>query len=561
MSSLESVQLLASSQQTVGGINLLVTTADGSDPVVSFQYFVYPGSNITDSASIYNRTVNVGSDEVSKPADNLYSVFIDTELTVDNSDRYVVIRALFSGGTTSAYSSAVLLPLAPQAISLTSAALVRDAENYSTTATVRAFFTEGPAPVSGTITYNLGVQYITDDGNTKFTVLTGLTYGDVLSGAVVGEITDSEGIDDAWVAVQVVRTLTEGETATSTLSNTERAIDSDTPLPPGTLSGTYEYSNGQVVNLSWIPSNYEAIGEAASYKVYKNNELLTTVSVERTPPAAYTLEDTSFDGLLGTDVSYYVTTAGIEENKDESAPSNTVTFHIVQPSSAPTNVQVMGVSSTNSNGTQDITVTFQNPENVYDDDSTGINAYFQITARDSTGLVLGATDTDTVKYSSSATSYTVNFNDLTFTPDVGANTQDIQVQVQLITSENGEQLNGNTATKTATIGPKPLIYQVDNFSAPSWTTDANVSAYRVISASALHTNSITYSDTSNDDHVQIADAGTTPPDNTISTSNPFAGCYQYDVTVSSTGAGTNTVLKLSAANAYGTSDVTIGGAI
>lgn len=559
MNALESVQLLASSQQTVGGINLLVTTADASDPVVSFQYFVYPGSNITSSASIYNRTVNVGSDEVSKPADNMYSVFIDTALTVDNSDRYVVIRALFSDGSTSDYSSAVLLPLAPQAISEVTAALVRDAEYYSTTATIRAFFTEGPAPASGTITYNLGVQYVTDQGNTKFAVLTGLTYGEVLRNAVVGEITDAEGIDDAWVAVQVVRTLTDGETATSTLSNTTQALDTDTPLPPDTLTGTYDYEI-QVVTLSWSPSNYEAIGEVASYKVYKDGVYLDKVDVTTTtPPAEYTFQDTNLSGSIGRDVEYYVTTVGHESNKSESGASNIVTFHIVKPSTVPNDVHVIGVSATNTAGTQDITVTFKNPDEVYHDGPSG-TAYFQINVLDASGNQI--TDGSAMEtYSSTATSYTVSFNDLAFTPIGSANTQDISVRVRLITSQNGEQLNGIPETKTATIGPKPLIYQVGGFSAPSWTTETlqNVEKYRVISATALHTNSITYLDSNIDDHIQIADV--TVSSSTIGELNPFAGCFQYDVTVPSTDAGSIIVLKLSAANEYGTSSVTISGAI
>jgi hypothetical protein len=590
------VSPLASSQPTVGGINLVVSSTYAS-PIVSFQYFVYPGDNANSDSSgsslvnsIYNRTVNVGSPQAALASTGVYSLFVETTQLFPNYDYYVVVLAVYSDGTNSGYSDAQLLPLTPAAIELEPYAvtLTRDAASYATTANIKVVFnkvTLPPGVASSTIRYNLGIQYKTDDlQTTKFMVVTDLMYNNTIGG-VETVLTDSNGIDEAWVAIQAVRTITAtGVQASSQLSNTLFANDTDIPLAPRDLRGEYFYYEDPAnIVLNWLPSYYEQLGNISGYNVYRINPDGTTVRLgSGSPPTVrqrpnptdmnlrYTYTDSTLSGFTqGQVITYFVRT--LEENGLESMDSNYVSFSIMIPSGPPLNLDAFGVAnpvgSPESNpGTQDVTIAFQNPTLV-----NGLLVYNYTPAFFRTEMIDVSTNnviaTEVTTYDPNKENfYIVVFNNKPFNPNPSTNVQNIKIVARLITFQNnGDEQIGLPASKTIEVGPKPIFLELNtnvlNLNKNvdlTWNSYTGLQGYRVISPTLLTTNTLTTADKSTQE-VKLHNINI-PPISLTDPYLPFFGCFEYVVPAGLIPDQTaNVVVQTTASNQFGTSQELISG--
>jgi hypothetical protein len=568
------VSLLASSQPITGGINLVVNVVPGGSPfvpVISFQYFVYPGDNANGNLNnaIYNRTVNVGSEYSAKADNGVYSLFVDTTTLFPNYDYHVIVLALYSDGTQSPYSTPVLLPLTPAPITLDTnmgVTLTRDPSSYATTATINVFFDQVSVPIGSapsTIVYNLGIQYkVANLQVTKFIVVPNLEYVQNLSGSkggVTTTLTDLAIIDEAWVAIQSVRILDAfpNQRASSQLSNTVLANDTNTPTPPRQLTGVYNYElNVPNIVLSWLPSYYEQLGDIKGYNVYRNGIMIDFVP-QRIPadvnrPYIY-VDDSLSSFVLGETISYNVTTVAL--NNQESGPSNTVSFDVIFPNSAPVNLNAIGVADLDAL-TQDIIITFLNPTNVYGNLRNGYElAFFEVAVLDLNDRVISS---QTLTYSDILVDVNfVKFNNLPFTPT--DNVQAVLVKTRLITfQDDGSQLLGKIATTSITIGPKPIFLSLNGFDPLGWTK-AGLVGYLVISPTLLTGNTIT-SVVKADLKVNLSEVNVVP---TIFTDpyGPFDGCYKYTVNPPPVDQDAVIIASLMASNVYGTSQPTIIGSI
>lgn len=580
------VSLLASSQPTVGGMNLVINSTYGA-PIVSFQYFVYPGDNANSDSngnslvnSIYNRTVNVGSPQATTASSGVYSLFVETTQLFPNYDYYVIVLAVYADGTNSGYSTATLLPLTPAAITLSSYAvtLTRNPSSYATQATITVKFnnvTLPPGVAASTISYNLGIQYKTDDlATTKFIVVSNLSYNDSIMG-VQTTLTDSSGIDEAWVAIQAVRTITATTVkASSQLSNTVFANDTDIPLPPRNLTGDYRYYDPTPnVVLSWLPSYYEQLGNISGYNVYRINPNGTTVQIgyvsQRSGPfvnTPYTFTDLSLNEFTqGQVIQYFVKT--LETNNVESISSNVVSFIIIIPSSAPRNLNAIGVanpySSTTSNpGTQDVTAAFQNPATV---NGLLVNnytpAFFETKMIDTNTNTVIDTIITNYDVNKGSNYYVVNFNNKPFTPN-SSNTQAITIRTRLITFQNnGEQQLGIEASINITVGPKPIYLPLTLNENLTWTNYTGLQGFRIISATMLTDSTVTAAEKSNQTPSLFSLNNVAPTVITDSYS-PFSGCYEYQVPPSLLpNQDTYVIIQATASNQYGTTQPLISDSI
>jgi len=583
-----SVALLASSQPTVGGINLVITsTYNPIHPIVSFQYFVYPGDNANSDAngnplanSIYNRTVNVGSPQATTAGSGVYSLFVETTQLFPNYDYNVIVLAVYSDGTNSGYSQHQLLPLTPAAINLEPYAvtLTRNPASYATEATITVRFTNvtlPPGVAASTISYNLGIQYKTGHlATTKFMVSHSLNY-DTTIGGVQALLTDSNGIDEAWVAIQAVRTITVTNVkASSQLSNTLFANDTDIPLPPRNLTGDYHYYDPTPnVVLSWLPSYYEQLGNISGYNVYRINPNGTTVKIgyvsQRSGPfvnTPYTFTDSALNEFTpGQVIQYFVKT--LETNNVESIPSNVVSFSIMFRSSAPRNLNAIGVanpntSTTSNPGTQDVTAAFQNPATV---NGLLVNnytlAFFETKMIDTTTNTVISTINTNYDVNKGSNYYVVSFNNEPFTPN-GSNTQAITIRTRLITFQNnGDQQLGIEASINITVGPKPIYLPLSLNENLTWTNYTGLQGFRIISATMLTDSTVTAAEKSNQT-ASLFSLNNVAPTVITDSYSPFNGCYEYQVPSSLLpNQDTYVIIQATASNQYGTTQPLISDSI
>jgi hypothetical protein len=478
--------VLSSNQPELGGITLSVTSSNTLS-IVSFNYTVFPGGNVSSSVNnqLYNRTVNVGTAFASKIDDTTYSVFIDTSTLLPSFDYYASLSALYVNGTVSPYTNALLLPLAPGEIVLdddTGATITRNPLSYTTDVLLTVDFTELAQPQSGSIVYSLGVQYIDGAGTTKFTIVPDLTYEDK---GVTTTLTDPNGIDEVYVAIQGVRVI-DSIQANGPLSNTVLANDSDLPLPPRNLQGEYRYfQETPKVLLSWLPPFTADLTDVTIFTVYRKVGSAAAVKIGTVPyttQKVYSFIDLTIgDVPLGSNVIYYVTSTNPNA---ESGPSNTYAIITVLGSSAPTNISATGVQNVDTN-TQDVSVIFSNPTTVRGELVSGYNnAYFIVDIINSGGVTV-ATNTSTLYNSAEDQAYEVNFDDIPFVNDTDRTFGSYIARVQLITYQvDGSVLLGTQGGVPFSSGPAPIIFNI-NGEADEWNSETPLESFQVLSNRVL----------------------------------------------------------------------------
>lgn len=475
------VSILAGSQPLVGGFTALVTTQSTS--VVSFYYIIYPGNNVSGNVpsvpnSLYNRTVQVGSSQCANVGGNNYSLLIDSSVCLPNYDYYVIVSALYSDGVQSEYSEADLLPLSAAKITLssTSVSLTRSTATYNTEALIRVLFTPPQAPVGSTISYTLGIQYIDGNATNQFVLAPGLVYNSSIGG-VEYTLTDSEGIDEAYVAIQSVR-LVSGVSATSELSNTVMAKDTDIPDPPRNLAIDYQYYQVVPVSiLTWLAPYSAVLTDVSGFQVYRKVGSAPYVAIGSPVPfttlgATYTYSDDTIGAVpLGTTVSYYV--KSINPNT-QSIPSNIVTIVTLASSTPPLNLNALGLQVTYSSPfEQDVRVIFTNPNTVNGNTSFGYDvAEFVVDIVDNNPTNVGTYQTviatTNVVYSSSASGYTATFNNIDKFP--ASSVAGLYIaRARLDTfDQDGNTVIGQTASTEFLSGPRPIISLI-NGTTNEWT--------------------------------------------------------------------------------------------
>ena len=505
MSTAPNVSILASNQPSAGGFTALVEPATTTTGLVSCNYIIYPGNNITGSISnvpnnLYNRTVNVGSDNCSNLGSNDYSLFIDTSVCLPNHDYYVSVSTLYTDGTQSPFSSAVLLPLAASKITLNSVSvtLTRSPDTYVSQALIKVFFTQPAAPPSGNLSYTLGIQYIDGNGSNKFSLVPGLSYN---TDSVQTTLIDANGIDEAYVAIQSVRNVSVSPSsgsspisvsATSELSNTVMAIDTDVPDPPRNLVINYEYYNNQQVTLNWNAPFSALLTDVAGFKVYRrvasgSFQLIGSV-VFTTIGATYSFINNVSSIALNTTVSYYVTSFRNNPSA-ESVPSQIVSIVTVLPSSAPQNASATGLQVTFSGPyLQDVTTAFGNPSSINGLTSFGYSGVAQFTVQIidvNDPLTPSVIATNTVPYVASSTGYGLNFNNIPFSTNGTLNSSPglYQAKIWLNTFDgSGDTIIGQASTVNFESGPRPIISSVNGL-ANQWTIIDALTSFTVTTSS------------------------------------------------------------------------------
>ena len=503
------VSILASNQPNAGGFTSVCTSSISSQ-VVSFNYCIFPGANVGSSHvgvpnSLYNRTVNVGSANSSSLGSDQYTLFIDTSVCLPNYDYYVSVNALYTDSSQSEYSSSVLLPLSAGQIILlpTDVTLTRSPGTYNTQATITVTFTPPTAPALSTLSYTLGIQYIDGSGNTQFTLVSGKPY-DNLIGGVFTVLTDPDGIDEAYVAIQTVRTVaitpSDGVSAattvkaTSELSNTVMAKDTDIPDPPLNLAVDYQYYDmPQEAILTWNAPPSADLTDLTGFQVYRRvgsgpflalGDVITYRAVET--EYEYTDKTVGFFSQ-GTVLSYYVKSIN---GNSESVPSNVVSITIVEPSSPPRFPGAAGLQVTfTPTYYQDVQVVFANPLQVSGATTYGYNtAFFTVNIIDLNPGTSSSPNPDydtviasqVVPYNSSSTGYSILFNNIPFYSEIPNVTNGLyEMQVWLNTYDGeGVVIIGQSATVEFTSGPRPVIYDI-NGEVDDWTSATGLDAFKV----------------------------------------------------------------------------------
>jgi hypothetical protein len=383
-----------------------------------------------------------------------------------------------------------------------SATLSRNAATYGTEATITVSFYNQTAPVGSSLSYNLAVQYVDGLGANQFTLVPGLAYVPGLVGQmgyIQTPITDANGIDEAYVAVQAVRNIVStGILSTGELSNTVQAVDSAVPDPPRDLQVDYQYDvDPQKAILTWYAPYSANLTDVSVFIVYRSvrgggyESLATIPYTNLVTPYTYTDSDIGpdVDIPLGSTISYYVTSVTV--GAVESAPSNVVSFVTVEVSSAPRGLAARGQANTESiPPTQDVYGTFLNPVEV-----NGLvvynytPAYFVIEIYSKNpGRMNELIDSTTLDYVEGTSPYVFNFVDIDFFTSgaglVGAGLY--EVKCNLITYDNnGDELDGIVATSPFTSGPVPTIFDANGVEADAWSVALPLTEFKVRTAAEL----------------------------------------------------------------------------
>lgn len=493
-----SLTFLSTTQQT-NGYNILVTVdsvAGSSTQVAAFNTITFPAKNIegfsnyTDN-SFVNNTYSVGSQNcslVSYSADkSIYTLNISTADTLPvNSDYYISVSATTTDGITTDYCNALLLPLSPSPVDLIAAVISRSA-NPTTQATISVLFNEPTSiPTDSTYTYNAATQILKGDGTYGFIVEEGLAYNTELGGV---SYTINAGIDEAYIAIQVVRQLDDpsspyGQLSTySELSDTIEATDSGVPLYPDLKTLDYVPAT-QLVTLSWESNASDPLTDVTSYSVYYTLGSGTGIflaSVAYVPGTTtysymYNLSVGTAPGQIPPNalVTYYIES---ENANGHSIPSNTKSITVVVPSSAPLNLTATAIRD--SANTQDVSVTFTKPTSI---NGSTINAYYVV--KYSTQANPTATlASQNVPYDGSSV-VIVPFNQ---TPYSGEN---YIVTAYLVTTDVNtnpvSELVGTPATASFTSGYAPFIYSInDDGPTGTWTRTIPLTSVQVLTAGTL----------------------------------------------------------------------------
>ena len=498
MSSID-ISYLSSNQPNAGGVSIKATH---TQKLVSFNYIIFSGSNITDPSvqnEFINGTLNVGNEHCSLISEGAgsytYHLFIDTTEVLCTADYYIVVSGLQLDGTqTDFQTEPLVMPLTPAQITLgdDSVFITRVQGDY-TDAVITVLF--DPVECEGvtdgdTISYIVAIQYLGGNGEWYFQTNEEdynpyLGEGDNLGGVSVS-ITSGVGVDDAYVAIQAVRTVTGGFRAIGQLSETKQANDSEVPQPPTNLAVDYQYSEvPPLAVLTWNAPSSASFTDLTSFKVYRqvNNggySVIGTVPyVEGT--SSYTFNDdvSLGSGLNADDVLYYYVVS-VNPN-GQSGPSNIVSITLVAVSSPPQNISALGLrQGVNDVGVQ---VLFQNPAIIGGDIVCDYaNAYFVVQLYDESANPDVLLVSQTIEYSDEEdAAYEVNFQDVPFETSY-------KVVVYLVTfnpNEDCAELNGQSGSALFTAGYAPLIYSINGLPPDQWEQDTPITSMVVYSFTNL----------------------------------------------------------------------------
>jgi len=370
------VSNLGASYDTLNkGTQLIITST--TDDIVSFTYMLTPGGNATGNAydnSFITKTLLVGSDSAVKIGGTSpsfkYLLFIEEDETLCADDFYVIVSARNASGT-SPYTDPETIYLTPIAPTVTGAVLERDGstgyDDGLLTVTLAADVT---CDKDVTMYFVLQFQEV---GQTGYAVerIAASQVGSSLQYTATVTGLDQYGIvdDSLFVAVQAVRVIDASTEASSDLSNTVQATDSDQQLPPVDLRINYVYDaapNGTTDVLFKNPPTYEVITPVKFY-IYKQihvdgepQPMDPPVNIGTVPFDASkgTVDDYSFQDEnanlypngnnlpLNSVITYW---AKAVDGTSLSAPSNSASATVVVPSSAPSDLE--GVALINTDGT------------------------------------------------------------------------------------------------------------------------------------------------------------------------------------------------------------------
>lgn len=500
MPSIVTLKFLSTTQQTNGYTILVkVSSVNGSSTqVAAVNFITFPANNIdghstpyTDN-SLVNGTYLVGSQNCSlvsySPSESYYTLNISTaDVLPEHSDYYISASVTTTDSVTTEYSDALYSPVSPSTVDLKSAVIARQSPQ-ATTATISVLFDEPDSiPDNSTFVYNVATQILRGDGTYSFTVVEELIYNSVLGG-VSYNIVDPSGIDEVYLAVQVVRQIEDpstpyGQLSTySELSETIQASDSSVPLPPTFDALVYIPGTNQNVELIWTSNSTDPLTDVTGYSIYYTVGSGTATLLDKVSYTAgqshysynYNLQVGTGPGQIPANslITYYIVSTNANGN---SAPSNSKSITVVVPSSAPLNLSATAIRD--SDTTQDISVLFTKPSTV----NGGIaNAYYivEYSAQSSPNVPLS---TKNVPYDGSAT-VTVAFNQ---SPYDGST---YIVKAKLVTTDTNTNtpLVGSTATSSFTSGYAPFIYNINNSGQTgTWNKSTPLVNVQVLTADVL----------------------------------------------------------------------------
>ena len=379
------------------GTQLVVTST--TDGIVSFTYMLTPGGNATGNAydnSFITKTLIVGSDAAVKIGGTApsvqYLLFIEEDETLCADDYYVIVSARNASGA-SEYTEPETIYLTPIAPTVTGAVLERTGssgyDDGDLTVTLAADVTCGK---DVRMYFVLQFQQVGQSGYSVERLGPATQVGSSLQYTATVTGLDQYGIvdDSLFVAVQAVRTIGSTE-ASSDLSNTIQATDSDQQLPPVNLRINYQSTggdNGTTDVLFNNPPTYQVI-EPASFNIYKQIQVyggadlpanvIGTVAFDAgkglvgdysfQDPSANLYPDSMGAGNLPLNsvITYWATAV---DGASESVPSNSESATVEVPSSAPTNLEggalidTDGTPTTYSDGYTSLVLSFTSPSDI-----------------------------------------------------------------------------------------------------------------------------------------------------------------------------------------------------
>ena len=481
------------------GTQLVVTST--TEDIVSFTYMLTPGGNATGNAydnSFITKTLLVGSDSAVKiggtDPEFKYLLFIEEDETLCADDYYVIVSARNASGA-SLYTEPETIYLTPIAPTVTSAVLERTGssgyEDGVLTVTLAADVSCGKT---------VGMYFVLqfqEVGQTGYAVErlgatqnpnNPLQYTRNIDGLDQYGIVD----DSLFVAVQAVRTIGSTE-ASSDLSNTVQATDSDQQLPPQNLRINYQPAggpNGTTDVLFNNPPTYQVI-EPASFNIYKQISVYggadLSANVIGTVPfdasknliVDYSFQDPSAnlypDGLsnlpLNSVITYWATAV---DGASESVPSNSQSATVEVPSSAPTDLE--GGALINTDGTPTtyaapgytaLVLSFTSPSDIEGETNDVYNAArYEVTVTSDDGLINYTSDRGDwlyADYPGSGVPITLNFPD----GELNECTEGalLNVSVRLITStgsaNSNNDLEGQVAIVEIRAHSRPIITDIN----------------------------------------------------------------------------------------------------
>lgn len=485
---------LSTNQPDKGGVSIKATSVE---KCVSFNYIMFPGNNISSTSvqnSFINRTLNVGSDgcELIESGDGfVYHLFISKTEVLCTSDYFLVVSGLQLDGTQTPYQVEPLpLPLTPDQITITDGDvfITRIGGDYLD-ATITIFFDPIDCPgVTDVISYIVAVQYLGGDGNWHFETKPA-TYESLLGGGGVQVTIVSEfGVDDAYVAIQGVRTVMSalGEyKAIGELSETILAQEQNVPQPPEDLLVVYVYNaSPPTATLSWVAPTSAAFTDVTGFQVYRSVNGATAVALGDVVSYVPDQKDYEYvdevplntppdDLQAGDELTYYVVSiAGTRV----SAPSNSVTIVLVAVSSAPLNFNALALQE--SETLASIKSLFQNPAEVEGDTE---NAYFVVNVYDS-AYPLVVVATQNISYVGGSAAYEANFNNIAFSAFYNLECYLVTIDPNtLLPLEGAKAFISNLSC-----GYAPLIYKINGSTDfLLWRQSNEITSLEVISFTTL----------------------------------------------------------------------------